>query len=64
VTLSVDEYDGMIETLEILRDPRAVSDLAQAEAERERGEGYSLEDLHRVMAERLGREELEKRTSA
>ncbi|HEV2088196.1 MAG TPA: hypothetical protein VGR21_07775 [Cryptosporangiaceae bacterium] len=51
------EYESLVETLEILNDPRAVADLRKAEGEYDRGEGSSLEDLNRLMAERHAREQ-------
>jgi len=63
VVLSVDEYEGMVETLDILRDPRVLADLHQAEAEYSAGEGYSLDDLNRAMAERRAREDYDRQAS-
>ena len=64
VLLSADEYEGIVETLEILRDPRAVADLHQAQTEYEFGEGYTLDELNRAMAERRAREEYDRRAAA
>ncbi len=64
VMLSVDEYEGLMETLEILRDPRAVADLQTAQEEYERGEAYTLDDLNRVMAERKAREDYDRNRTA
>ena len=64
VLLSADEYEGLIETMEIMRDPQAVSDLRQAQAEYERGEAYTLDDLNRVMAQRRAREDYDRKNAA
>jgi prevent-host-death family protein len=63
VWLSADEYEGLMTTLEILRDPQAVTDLHQAETENRRGENYTLNELNRAMAERRAREEYDRRAN-
>jgi prevent-host-death family protein len=45
VMLSADDYDSLLETLDILSDADLVRDLRQAEAEADRGEVYSLEHV-------------------
>jgi prevent-host-death family protein len=45
VMLSADDYDSLLETLDILSDADLVRDLRQAEAEADRGEVYSLEQV-------------------
>ncbi len=64
VLLSADEYEGLVETLEIMRDPQAVADLHQAQAEYERGEAYTLDDLNRMMAQRRAREDYDRKHAA
>ncbi|MGH3545182.1 MAG: hypothetical protein ACRDPW_04590, partial [Mycobacteriales bacterium] len=54
--LSADEYEGIVETLEILRDPAATAALHQAQAEYDRDDSYTLDDLNRTMAQRRARE--------
>lgn len=63
VLLSLEEYEGFLETLEILRDPQAVANLRQAQEEYVRGETYSLEELNLAMAQRRAREDYERRVS-
>lgn len=47
VLMSFDEFEAYEETLEILSDPEAMADLKEAQAARERGETYALEDVKR-----------------
>lgn len=52
VLLGADDYDSLIETLEILSDPQAMADIREAEAAIARGETYSVEEVRQAMAER------------
>lgn len=45
VILGAEDYDSLIETLDILSDPELVREIREAEAEAERGEVYSLEEV-------------------
>ena len=45
VILSADDYDSIMETLDILSDPELMREIRAAEAEAERGEVYSLEEV-------------------
>lgn len=46
VILSLEEYEGLRETLEILSDPRAMAQIRRSEAYFHRGgKGYSLEEV-------------------
>jgi antitoxin YefM len=45
VLLSADEFEGLIETLEILSDTALVQRLVEAEAELASGGGHSLEEV-------------------
>ncbi|MBO9577682.1 MAG: type II toxin-antitoxin system Phd/YefM family antitoxin [Microbacteriaceae bacterium] len=54
VILSAEEYDGLLETLEILSDPEAMAEIREAEAAIARGETYSLEEVEAELR-RLGR---------
>lgn len=47
VLLSADEFEGLLETLEILSDSRQVHRLMEADEELAGGGGHSLEDLRR-----------------
>ena len=47
VLLSADEFEGLLETLEILSDSKLVSRLGQADDELHSGAGYALEDVRR-----------------
>lgn len=49
VLLSADDYDSMVETLEILGDPQLVREIAEAEAEMDRGEVYTLDEVVEAM---------------
>lgn len=47
VLLSADDYEGLLETLDILSDQDLVRRLVQAEEEIARGETFRLEDVRR-----------------
>ena len=47
VILSVDDYEGMLETMEILRDKVGMRRLKKAESEVREGKTRSLKDIHR-----------------
>ncbi len=64
VLLSADEYEGLVETLEILRDPRAAADMRLAQAEYDRDDSHSLDELNRTMAQRRAREDYDLRHAA
>lgn len=49
VLLSADDYDSMVETLEILSDPELMREIAEADAEADRGEVYSLDEVAEAM---------------
>ncbi len=49
VILSVDEYEGLIETLEILSDPELAQSVRRGIAQAEAGEVISHEDLWREL---------------
>lgn len=49
VILSADDYDSLMETLDILSDPDLVREIRDGEAEAERGEVYSLEEVTEEM---------------
>ncbi|MET9327204.1 type II toxin-antitoxin system Phd/YefM family antitoxin [Tsukamurella sp. NPDC003166] len=49
VLLSAEDYDSMIETLEILSDPELVRAIHESEAEMDEGEVYSLEEVAEAM---------------
>lgn len=51
VILSADDYDSIMETLEILSDPDLVDDIREGEAELDRGDSMSLEAVTRKMQE-------------
>lgn len=52
VLLSADEFDGLLETLEILSDKALVKRLIEADDELSRGGGHSLEEVRRELAGR------------
>ena len=46
IILSIDEYEGLIETLEILSDPEAMAQLRRSEAYfRRGGKGYTIDEV-------------------
>lgn len=47
VLLSADDYEGLLETLDILSDQELVRRLVRAEEDVARGETYRLEDVRR-----------------
>jgi len=49
VILSADDYDSIMETLEILSDPGLMRDIREGEAELDRGEFVSLETVTEEM---------------
>jgi prevent-host-death family protein len=46
VMMSVEDYEGLLETLEIESDKELMKDLKEAEAEYKSGKGVSLEKIH------------------
>lgn len=50
VILSVDDYEGMLETIEILQDKTLLKRLRKAQAEARSGKTRSLEEVHRRLA--------------
>jgi prevent-host-death family protein len=52
VVVSIDEWESLQETLEILSDPDAVAAILTARAEVERGEVFTTEDILRDLAAR------------
>ena len=45
VLMCVDDYEGWLETLEIMSDKKAMADIRQAKKELARGEYYSLGEI-------------------
>ena len=43
--MSMDDYEGWIETLEIMSDPEAVKDIKQAEKDIKEGRVYDFEEV-------------------
>ena len=56
ILLSPDDLASLEETLNILSDPGAVAEIREAEAEADRGEYTSAEELAHLMEERRRRE--------
>ncbi|SDY90045.1 prevent-host-death family protein [Modestobacter sp. DSM 44400] len=52
VILAVEDYESMMETLEILSDPQARSDIRQAEAEMTDGQVYDEVQVRAALAAR------------
>jgi antitoxin YefM len=47
VLMAQDEYDSLIETLEVLADPDAIADLAASQGDVDAGRVFDLEDVKR-----------------
>jgi prevent-host-death family protein len=54
VILAVEDYESLMETLEILSDPRAVAEIRQAEAQMQAGEQFGEADVRAALAARRG----------
>ena len=54
VLLSADEFDGLLETLEILSDKAMVKRLVEADRELSHGGGHSLEEVRQELARDRG----------
>ncbi len=54
VLLGADDFEGLLETLEILSDDATVRELIEARRELTQGEGHSLETIHRELGIELG----------
>ena len=52
VLMSTDEYDSLVETMEILSDPKIMEDIRKAEEEYERGEYCSWEEVKKELGYR------------
>ncbi len=52
VILAVEDYESLMETLEILSDPRARSDIREAEVEMAGGEAYDEAQVRAALAAR------------
>jgi prevent-host-death family protein len=52
VLLSADEFEGLLETLEILSDKILVKKLVEADEELSRGGGHNLEEVRRELTGR------------
>ncbi len=49
VMMSFDEFDSMIETMEILSDPKIMADIKKAEEEYEKGEYLTWEEMKKEL---------------
>lgn len=54
VLLAVDDFEGLLETVEILSDNETVKRLAEAEEELTRGGGHALDDVRRQLSDAAG----------
>src|SRR5215210_2938816 len=52
VLLSADDFDSLMETLDILSDPQLMQELAEADEQIKRGEVYTLEEVEAEMRAR------------
>ena len=49
VMMSLDDYEGLLETLEIQSDPELMADIREAQEEMKKGKGKSLEQIHKEL---------------
>jgi len=49
VMMSIDDYEGLLETLEIESDPELMKRLKKAEGDFKKGKWKSLEDIHKEL---------------
>ena len=49
VMMSMDDYEGLLETLEIESDPKLMKQLKKAEVDLKNGKGKSLELIHKEL---------------
>ena len=49
VMMSIDDYEGLLETLEIESDPELMKRLKKAEEDMKKGKGKSLEQIHKEL---------------
>lgn len=54
VILAVDDYESLMETLEVLSDPKAVAEIRDAEARMDGGETFGQEDIRAGLVARRG----------
>jgi antitoxin YefM len=54
VILAVEDYESLMETLEILSDPKAMADIRQAEAQMRDGEVYDQAQVRAALGARRG----------
>jgi prevent-host-death family protein len=47
VMMSIDDYEGLLETLQIESDPKWMADIRQAQKDMKNGKGVSLEEARR-----------------
>lgn len=52
VILAVEDYESLVETLEILSDPKAVAEIREAESQMSDGEVYDEADVRAALAAR------------
>jgi prevent-host-death family protein len=55
IVLAVEDYESLMETIEILRDPAMMRRLAESDAELARGEHVTKDEMAALMAKRLGK---------
>jgi antitoxin YefM len=49
IMMSIDDYEGLLETLEIESDPELMKRLKKAEEDMRKGKGKSLEQIHKEL---------------
>ena len=49
VLIGADDYDGLMETIEILSDPEAVAGIEEGKADQAAGRMYTLEEVRQAM---------------
>ena len=56
VILSADEFDSILETIEILQDKKLLADIKKAEEEYKRGEYYTWDEVKKELGLKTNRE--------
>src|SRR3954451_23579997 len=54
VILAVEDYESLMETLEVLSDPAAVAEIREAQARMDAGEAFGEDDIRATLVARRG----------
>ena len=64
VLIAVEDLESLEETVEVLSDPDALREIAEGEADLDRGEGVGAEEIKAIFAARVARREAAERDAA